>query len=186
MAQCKLKLIASRQVYYKEKPNYPQWRRKFLESLIDALAVEENTEKQIIKTRMKREQKSRDLRWKARQITGKSIKAPVLRAITTDKNGDTVKLNRQDNMVPVMADSNKSRQQQCEPTPFMTSPLLEDFGYLPPETLANQVMEGTYIPPKGTCPYAIEFLASLKRTTNISSRDSVNLVVTPEEHRKGW
>ena len=56
---------------------------------------------------MKREQKSRDLGWKARQITGKSIKAPVLRAITTDKNGDPVELNRQDDMVPVMADSNK-------------------------------------------------------------------------------
>ena len=93
MAQCELKLIASCQVYYKEKPNYAQWWRKFLESLIDALAVEEDTEKQIIKNIMKREQKSRDLGWKARQITGKSIKAPVLRTITTNKNGDTVELN---------------------------------------------------------------------------------------------
>ena len=142
-----------------------------------------NAEKLIIQNRMKREQKSRDLGWKARQITGKSIKAPVLSAVTTDKNGDTVKLNWQDDMVPVMAYSNKCRKQQCESTLFMMSPLLEDFGYLPPETLANQVMEGTYTPPTGTCPYAVEFLASLKRTPNISSRDSINLTVTPAEHR---
>ena len=112
-------------------------RREFLESLIDALAAKENTERQIIENRMKREQKSRDLGWKARQITGKSAKEPVLRAITTDENGDTIELNRQEDMIPVLAESNKSRQQQCENTPFMTSPLLEDFGYLPPEELAN-------------------------------------------------
>ena len=149
-------------------------RREFLESLIDALAAKENTERQIIENRMKREQKSRDLGWKARQITGKSAKEPVF------------KLDRQEDMVPVMAESNKSRQQQCKNTPFMTTPLLEDFGYLPPEELANRVMDGTYTPPPGTCPYAVEFLASLKQTANITSRDTVNLVVTPKEHRQGW
>jgi hypothetical protein len=59
--QCETNLTGSRKVYYKEKKNYPQWRREFLESLIDALAAEENTERELIENRMKREQKSRDL-----------------------------------------------------------------------------------------------------------------------------
>ena len=113
-SQCALKLITAHKAYYKDKPNYPQWRSEFQESLIDALAVEANIEQRIIQNRMKREQKSRDLGWKARLITEKSIKSPVLRAITTNANSDTVELNHQDNMVPVMADSNKFWQQQCE------------------------------------------------------------------------
>ena len=64
--QCETNFNVSRKVYFKEKKNYAQWRREFLESLIDALAAEENTERQIIENRMKREQKSRDLGWKAR------------------------------------------------------------------------------------------------------------------------
>ena len=185
-SQCETNFTLSTKIYFREKKNYAQWRREFLESLIDALADEENTERQVIENRIKREQKSRDLGWKARQITGKSAKEPVLRAITTDEHGDTIELNRQEDMIPVLAESNKSRQQQCENTPFMTAPLLQDFGYLPPEELANQVMEGTYDPPPGTCPYAVEFLATLKRHVNITSRDSVNLIVTPKEHKEGW
>ena len=65
-------------------------------------------------------------------------------------------------------------------------PLLDNFGYLPPEAIANQVMEGTYTPPTGTCPYAVEFLTSLKRSPNISSSASINLTVTTDEHQNGW
>ena len=65
-------------------------------------------------------------------------------------------------MIPAIAASNRNRQQQCEGTPFMLPPLVNDFGFSANKKYADQVMEDTYEAPVGTCPYAIEFLKELR------------------------
>ena len=57
-----------------------------------------------------------------------------------------------------MAAFNLTRQQQCIGTPFMFSPLIDNFGYLANEELAQQVINGTYIPPLWASKYAKEFI----------------------------
>ena len=56
---------------------------------------------------MKREEKQRQLGRRARRIRGKGIKAPVLRAITTNEDGERIELNSHATMVPVIAESNR-------------------------------------------------------------------------------
>ena len=115
-----------------------------------------------IKARMKREKRSREMGEKARNITKKKVKTPVLRALTTKDTGEQVELNRPSDMVRAITRSNIKLQQQCEGTPFMTAPLLLDFNILPLEDIENQVVNGTYEIPSGTSPYAQEFICSLE------------------------
>ena len=70
---------------------------------------------------------------KARRIRGKDTWSPVLRAVTTNEDDDEIELNTQKEMIPAIAESNKVRQQQCIGTPFMSPPLVGEFGYLADE-----------------------------------------------------
>ena len=95
---------------------------------------------------------------RARSIRGKNVKLPVMRAIATDKNGNNFECNSQDTMVPMIAKLNRIRQEQCEDTPFMIPLLLQDFIYTSYEDNTQRVLDGKYVPPVGTCPYAAEFI----------------------------
>ena len=89
-------------------------------------------------------------------------------------------------MVSTIAASNKKRQQQCEGTPFMLPPLVDEFGFLANKEFAEQVMEETYKAPPNACPYAIEVMKELKMSDAIKQSNKVTLEVTPEENRRAW
>ena len=135
---------------------------------------------------MKREEKQRQLGRRARRIRGKGIKAPVLRAITTNEEGESIELNSHSTMVPVIAESNRVRQRQCSGTPFLIPPLLNEFGYLAKEETAQQVKNGTYVPPEGIDAIIVDFLNALKMPDKIREQGDISLCVTPEENTQGW
>ena len=87
---------------------------------------------------MKREEASRMIGRKSKRITGKGKREPILRAVIKDRNGVEKELNTQSLMVSAIAASNKKRQQQCVTTPFYTSPLVNEFGYLAEKNLQSK------------------------------------------------
>ena len=68
----------------------------------------------------------------------------------------------------------------------MTEPLLDIFGYLANPKAAQQVIDGTFIPPPGTNEYVIEFLTALKKPDSIKEREEISLIVTAAENKEGW
>ena len=154
--------------------------------MIDALAKEKNTQKEKIHRRIKRERKAREMGKRARSIRGKNVKLPVMRAIATDKNGNNFECNSQDTMVPVIVKSNRIRQEQCKDTPFMIPPLLQDFGYTSYEDNTQRVLDGEYVPPEGTCPYAAEFIDTLRMPILIKNLEKIGLEVTAKENKEAW
>ena len=96
---------------------------------------------------------------RARAIREKNLKLPVMRAVATDENGNNYECNSQETMVPVIAESNKIRQEQCVDTPFMTEPLLSDFGYLANEENTQKVLDGEYVPPEPEGPVIPEHVS---------------------------
>ena len=122
---------------------------------------------------------------KARAITGKGVKI-LMRAITTDEQGNDYECNCQDTMVPAIAESNRRRQEQCVDTPFMMEPLLSDFGYLANEDNAQKVIDGEYVPPEGTCPYAVEFIETLKMPRKIKELEKVGLKISAAINKSAW
>ena len=73
---------------------------------------------------MKREQYQRDLGLASRTIRQSTNKYLVLKAIAPDEDGTDQILETQEEMVPAMAQSNLSRQQQCLETLLFRLPLL--------------------------------------------------------------
>ena len=64
-------------------------------------------------------------------------------------------------MIAYMAKSNFSQQQQSIENPFMTKPLVDIFGYLAEDKVAQSVINGTFQPPANMPKYNIEFLETL-------------------------
>ena len=150
----------------------------FLTSLHQSIADDTGIEAHVVARRLRREQKSREQGRRSRRITGKNIKEPVLRATVITAEGIIKEYNTQTEMVPIIAESNRERQDQSKDTPFMTMPLLADFGFLATEENAYKVINGHYIPPNGTNPYAVKFLQECEMTQAICNHGSVDLLVT--------
>ena len=135
---------------------------------------------------MKREQQQQDLGLASRTIGGAINKNAVLKAIATDNDGVEHVLETQKEMVPAMAESNLRRQQQCQGTPSMMLPFLDDFGYLANTPAAMSIIEGTYVPPAGTNPYLVEFLSCLEMLPSIQASPLFPVVINEQDNRLAW
>ena len=65
----------------------------------------------------------------------------------------------------------------------MTSPLLENFGYLSNKQFALKVINGSYIALPGTYTFAIEFLNILQWPPSL---EEISLHLTTEMNHSGW
>ena len=80
-------------------------------------------------------------------------------------------------------DEGTKRFSQSESTPFMTNPLVKDFGYLATTPSAENVLNGTYQPSNSTDKYTAKFLTQLRRPADLQP---INLHVTPKEYQEAW
>ena len=85
-----------------------------------------------------------------------------------------------------MVKSNLSRQQQSVETPFMTPPLVDIFGYLAEDKVAQLVINGTFIAPADTSKYILDFLDTLVMLDAIRELGPVNLKISCKDNRTGW
>jgi hypothetical protein len=68
----------------------------------------------------------------------------------------------------------------------MTSPLVDEFGYLAQGPATNAVLKGTYIPPPGTDPYAQKLLKELKMDSSVAASPPMKVIFCVNQHIKGW
>ena len=68
----------------------------------------------------------------------------------------------------------------------MTSPLVDIFGYLVKDKVAQSVINGTYQPPQNTPKYVKEFLQTLEMPAAIRELGPVDLLTSCEKNRTGW
>jgi hypothetical protein len=78
------------------------------------------------------------------------------------------------------------RYSQAQDTPFLTSPLLEDFGFLGKQTTIEAVLNGTYVCPPEVDNYTHKIIHELRRPLLIDHEASINGVATTAEHIQGW
>ena len=75
---------------------------------------------------------------------------------------------------------------QTSSTPFMTSPLVNDFGYLTLGPATQAVLDGTYVPPAGTDIYARKLFPHLKMDPAVAAAPPMKIVFLTDEHKQGW
>jgi hypothetical protein len=78
---------------------------------------------------------------------------------------------------------NDSRFSQSLGTPFLSQPLLGDFGLLGDPAVSAQVMNGTYTPPTGTDPHACLLLPFFRKGDHVAD---FTMNITHDEFVESW
>jgi hypothetical protein len=68
----------------------------------------------------------------------------------------------------------------------MTSPLVEEFGYLAQGSATNAILNDTYIPPHGTHPYTQKLLKELQMDPSVAEAPPMKVIFSVDQHIKGW
>jgi len=112
-----------------------------------------NTFDPKVRDRLKRHEQARNLGRMARAINGKldSLQVKVV-------EHDGTLCNTKERIKDVLPPANKVKVRSSEDTDFLTSPLVEEFGFQGNEQAENDVLQGSYVPPPSTSHYAKLFL----------------------------
>jgi hypothetical protein len=108
------------------------------------------------------------------------------KVITLDSTGQWIECTTQEDIEAGCQQENSQYFSQTTSTPFMTSPLVEDSGYLAqgPSTLA--VLEGTYAPPPDTDIYACKLLRQLQMDPHVAAAPPMEVTFSVAQHIQGW
>jgi hypothetical protein len=95
-------------------------------------------------------------------------------------------MTTKDNIEDACIRENSQWFSQSRNTPFMTSPLVDDFGYLADTVAAGQVLQGCYQVPDGTKPYTRLLLDQLYVPWEVTKMTPISLEIPTNEHKNAW
>jgi hypothetical protein len=125
--------------------------------------------------------------WKAPKRTTNKLKSfGTSRVIAPDSTGEWVELTSREDIEAGCQWENSRRFSQTSSTPFMTSPLLDDFGYLALGPATAAVLDGSYVPPPGTDIYARKLLLELKMDPAVAAAPPMKVIFSIDQHTRGW
>jgi hypothetical protein len=109
----------------------------------------------------------------------------VIRLYTTNADGTIHELTTKKEVERACMIENEDCFSQSEDTSFMTSPLLEDFGYLANTKATDQVLQETYIIPPNTDKYAALLLKELQKIDS-EKNPIIPTTLSADEHVGVW
>jgi len=131
-----------------------------------------------VRDRLKRHEQAQNLGRTARAINGKLDSLQVKVVEHKGSLCDTKEL-----MKEVLLPVNKAKVNSSEDTDFLTSPLVEAFGYQGNEQTENAVLQGSYVPPPSASCYSKLFLKHCMAPPGLPTSDNR---VSTADHCKGW
>ena len=157
-----------------------------LEGLADALAKTGSTSATThYKALLQREQQRRDAR-NIRRATGKLRTGGLLSVIAPQPDGTWVELTAPSDIEAACMQENERRFRQANDTPFMVPPLSDEVGHSGIGKVADLILQGRYVPPPGTDPYAAQLIRHLRMHEKVAQAPLMSTVITTVEHCEGW
>jgi hypothetical protein len=119
----------------------------------------------------------------AKSVTGKLASKSITK-IEHDSDEYTTK----EDIERVLLAVNEAKGRASDRTPFMLSPLVDDFGYRTNGTAHEQVLQGTYVIPEECDPATALLIRGLARPTQTLTGplSKPRTHITTEDHIKGW
>lgn len=191
LPQCLQELQEARTAYKTSKKDAIPLRRNFLERLAESRAEQYGTTVEAERKKVINEKKLADQHHNVKRMRGRlnrsaTTMVQVAETITRPEgHTDTVihTLTDRREMERACMSENKSRFNQTIHTPPMTEPLVSEFGYLADTPQAEQVLNGTYLPPPATDPYAALLLQELRQPASITPQSTD---LSTKTHVQGW
>ena len=91
-----------------------------------------------------------------------------------------------DAITDALLEANESKYHQCDASPFLQQPLLDDFGFLGDTPAAEAVLNGTYQPPDGTPPLVALLLRHVASPSTFPPGLECPDFVSTQDHQRSW
>ena len=144
------------------KKNVAESRETFLDDLALAIAKDGNKQKVSIVKQLKNREDSASSNRRINYACQDDTRQGITFVTVKDNAGNLVEVSSKTGIEKACIKENEGRFRQANDTPFMVSPLVENFGYLGIGENTQKVMAGTYDPPEGIHPVAVKLLEHLK------------------------
>jgi hypothetical protein len=115
-----------------------------------------------------------------------NTRAAITYVKRTDEFGSIIECFDRSQIDDACISKGQNRHSQSHDTPFLTTPLIEEFGFLGHQDKVRTILAGTYECPPGPDEYRMKFIAELKRPANLQVLGNITGTVTTAEHIKGW
>jgi hypothetical protein len=116
----------------------------------------------------------------------KKPRAAITYVEYTDKNGLEQECTTREEIDDACIDEGYKRYAQSHNSPFPTSPLLEDFGFLGNQNKVQDILDGTYQCPAEVDEFTKNIVQELRRPETASRHATITGYTTTEEHIKSW
>jgi hypothetical protein len=105
---------------------------------------------------------------------------------STDEFGITRESTSTEDIYQACKQEGQARYDQANATPFMNSPLLDDFGTLGNQRTIEKVLDGTYQCPDGVSEYTAKCIEELRKPTKLQQLGSITRHITTETFSNSW
>jgi hypothetical protein len=106
--------------------------------------------------------------------------------LAPDDDGNWTELTEKLEIETALLKENERRFNQANDTPFLVSPLFDLIGPLGIGQHADAVLDGTFVAPPGTDPYAVKLLFQLKKDLAVDQAPPMRLDLPLAEYVRGW
>jgi hypothetical protein len=172
--------------YQEAKKGHVESRVSWLQHLARAKSLDDGKAAEKHVTSMLAIEKQRRQARNVKRMNHKLKSFGTSRIVAPDADGTWVEFTSQDDIEAGCKWENSRRFSQTSPTPYMTWPLVEDFGYLAQGPATQAVLAGTYVPPPGTDIYARKLFPHLAMDPSVAAAPPMKIVFSIEDHIKGW
>jgi exonuclease III len=175
VADLKAHLRQAHSTYKAAKKHHKQHRIDFINTFPDSI------KKRILATEESR-RKGRICRMITKKLAGGGVTS-CLKTIIVDGETITVECNTKTTMEEVLLYVNNNKYQQCDHSPFLQPPLLDLFGFIGNSDAADQVLQGTFVPPPGTDRCTVLLLNHMVRPPNMPSSPTL---ISTSSNSSAW
>jgi hypothetical protein len=121
-----------------------------------------------------------------RKVMDKKPRAAITYVQYTDENGFEKECTTREEIDGACIEEGYKRYAQSHNSPFLTSPLLEDFGFLGNQNKVQDILDGTYECPAEVDEFTKTNIQDLRRPGTATRHGTITGYTTTEEHIKSW
>jgi hypothetical protein len=121
-----------------------------------------------------------------RRVNDKLRSGSVVMVLAPDDDGNWTERTEKLEIETSLLRENERRFNQAQDTPFLVPPLYDLIGPLGIGPHADAVLDGTFVAPPGTDPYAVKLLYQLKKDPSVDQAPPMPLDLSLAEYVRGW
>ena len=172
--------------YKQTKKDAKTLRDQFFERLSERRARRNNTAAESELKKLQNTNNQQRLWKKINATREKKKRTATNKLYRLDEQNNTIECFSKQEVEDACIQENKARFTQNSDTPFLTSPLSEEIGFLAETEQADRILQGTYQPPDQLDQYTNSLIQSLKLPNNEPLQGSLSTVITPEDNAESW